>query len=259
MRDSFNILYHYILGALVFVTQSFHYSEDFPAKVGVNRHGQMINVNKHLIGVSRQVHEYDDISNTMTPDSVENDTEIQTISKSIPAKGVPLGIPFSKFNWSDESNNITTSTGDSSDPVFVIDASAVANLPTLNDSPIPKNYNELPKRIPLESDMYNIPKININFVLDTGSQDTDMIPPSKSLEVFISRISSEIINFDAVLVTGYPRNMRDVVEYMARVELRLVQRISGVILLKDPIVQLFECDDDSANDEQGIENDVECH
>lgn len=85
----------------------------------------------------------------MTPDSVENDTEIQTISKSIPAKGVPLGIPFSKFNWSDESNNITTSAGDSSDPVFVIDASAVANLPTLNDSPIKKNYNELPKRIPL--------------------------------------------------------------------------------------------------------------
>jgi hypothetical protein len=87
----------------------------------------------------------------MTPDSVENDTEIQTISKSIPAKGVPLGIPipFSKFNWRDESNNITTSAGDSSDPVFVIDASAVANLPTLNDSSIKKYYNELPKRIPL--------------------------------------------------------------------------------------------------------------
>jgi hypothetical protein len=44
-----------------------------------------------------------------------------------------------------------------------------------------------------------------------------MIPPSKALEVFINRISSEIINVDAVLVTGYPRNMRDVVEYMARV------------------------------------------
>ncbi len=44
-----------------------------------------------------------------------------------------------------------------------------------------------------------------------------MIPPSKALEVFINRISSEITNVDAVLVTGYPRNMRDVVEYMARV------------------------------------------
>ncbi|XP_046633024.1 uncharacterized protein LOC124352555 isoform X1 [Daphnia pulicaria] len=188
-------------------------------------------------------------TDTMTPDSVENDTEIQTISKSIPAKGVPLGIPipFSKFNWRDESNNITTSAGDSSDPVFVIDASAVANLPTLNDSPIKKYYNELPKRIPLviqrtikESDIYNIPKINIIFVLDAemqrseiitnlkhlteisgrlhhvdmmpiflevvstiGSQDTDMIPPSKALEVFINRISSEIINVDAVLVTGH--------------------------------------------------------
>ncbi|EFX74539.1 hypothetical protein DAPPUDRAFT_251696 [Daphnia pulex] len=71
-----------------------------------------------------------------------------------------------------------------------------------------------------------------------------MIPPSKALEVFINRISSEIINVDAVLVTGYPRNMRDVVEYMAR-----VQRISGVILLKDPNFQLFECGDDSTNDD----------
>ncbi len=86
----------------------------------------------------------------MTPDSVENDTEIQTISKPIPAKGVvPLGITFSKFNWSDESNKSTNSAGDSCDPVFVIDASAVANFPPLNDSPIRKNYNELPKRIPL--------------------------------------------------------------------------------------------------------------
>ena len=89
------------------------------------------------------------IKDTMTPDSVKNETEIHTISKSIPAKDVPLGIPFSKFNWS-ESNKSTYSAGDSScDPVFVIDASAVENLPTLNDSPISKNYNELPKRIPL--------------------------------------------------------------------------------------------------------------
>jgi hypothetical protein len=50
-----------------------------------------------------------------------------------------------------------------------------------------------------------------------GGQDVNIIPPPKALEVFISRISSEIENVDAVLVTGYPRNMRDVVEYVARV------------------------------------------
>jgi hypothetical protein len=38
------------------------HSNDFPAQVGVNRHGQTINVNGQLIGISRQSHEHDDIS-----------------------------------------------------------------------------------------------------------------------------------------------------------------------------------------------------
>ena len=45
-----------------------------------------------------------------------------------------------------------------------------------------------------------------------------MIPPPKALEVFLSQILSKKENADAILVTGYPRSMRDVVEYMARVK-----------------------------------------
>lgn len=53
------------------------------------------------------------------------------------------------------------------------------------------------------------------------SQDQNMIPPPKALEVLISRITSEAEDLDAMLVTGYPRSMRDVVEYMARVSLSI--------------------------------------
>ena len=59
-----------------------------------------------------------------------------------------------------------------------------------------------------------------------GSQDINIIPPPKALEVFISRISSEIENVDAVLVTGYPRNMRDVVEYVARVSVKICNTVT---------------------------------
>ncbi|XP_032792949.2 uncharacterized protein LOC116929722 isoform X2 [Daphnia magna] len=130
-----------------------------------------------------------------------------------------------------------------------------------------------------ESDIYAIPNLNIIFVFDTeeqkseilsnlkrlteisgrlrhvnmlatflevasviGSQDSNIIPPSKALEVFINRISSEKENVDALLVTGYPRSMRDVVEYMTR-----VQRISGVILLLDPKNELYGNDDSGTN------------
>lgn len=45
-----------------------------------------------------------------------------------------------------------------------------------------------------------------------------MIPPPKALEILIDALSMpEVEVIDAVIVTGYPRNMRDVVEYMARV------------------------------------------
>ena len=44
-----------------------------------------------------------------------------------------------------------------------------------------------------------------------------MVPAYKALEIFVDRMIELKQNADAFIVTGYPRNMRDVVEYLARV------------------------------------------
>lgn len=51
-----------------------------------------------------------------------------------------------------------------------------------------------------------------------GSQDPNIVPAYKALEILIERISAiEKDVSGALIISGYPRNMRDVVEYMARV------------------------------------------
>nr|CAH0102549.1 unnamed protein product [Daphnia galeata] len=60
---------------------------------------------------------------------------------------------------------------------------------------------------------------------EIGSRDPNIVPAYKALEIFIERMSNTK-EIGVMIVTGYPRNMRDVVEYMAR-----VQRVDGVILL----------------------------
>ncbi|XP_057376558.1 uncharacterized protein LOC130697767 isoform X2 [Daphnia carinata] len=180
-------------------------------------------------------------------------------------------------------SELDPSSENASSRVFVIDTAIMKHLPDALNSPMHKHMApEFLKRVPFviqrtirESDIYEVPNLNIIFVFDTeeqkseilsnlkrltdisgrlhhidmlatflevasviGSQDSNIIPPAKALEVFINRISSEKENVDALLVTGYPRNMRDVVEYMTR-----VQRISGVILLLDPKYESYGNDD----------------
>jgi hypothetical protein len=69
---------------LVFATHSVHSIEDFPAQVGVNRHGQTINVNGHLIGISRQSHEHDDISVELLGRAPMNSGNGQNVQSRIP-------------------------------------------------------------------------------------------------------------------------------------------------------------------------------
>lgn len=47
-----------------------------------------------------------------------------------------------------------------------------------------------------------------------------MVPAYKALEIFLGVVSKMAIT-GAFIITGYPRNMRDVVEYMARVFLKI--------------------------------------
>lgn len=92
------------------------------------------------------------IKDAVTPDTVKINTEIKTSSKSSPAKCTPLdGAPFHHWNELNQmQEKMPTSAEDSSDPVFVIDASIMEKLPTSSDSPIRKqNYTELPKRVPI--------------------------------------------------------------------------------------------------------------
>jgi len=51
----------------------------------------------------------------------------------------------------------------------------------------------------------------------SGSRDPNIIPPQKALEVLMILVSDIIPEASAIVITGYPRSMRDVVEYMARV------------------------------------------
>ena len=51
-----------------------------------------------------------------------------------------------------------------------------------------------------------------------GSRDPNIVPAYKALEIFIERMSNTK-EIGVMIVTGYPRNMRDVVEYMARVSI----------------------------------------
>lgn len=80
-----------------------HSASDFPAQVGVNRHGQTINVNGHLIGISRQSHEHDDISVELLGRAPVNRQNVQS---RIPSAVTPIqqqqqqGVRF--FRDSDE-------------------------------------------------------------------------------------------------------------------------------------------------------------
>ncbi|KAI9552304.1 hypothetical protein GHT06_022668 [Daphnia sinensis] len=208
---------------------------------------------------------------TTKPETTRNHTELQAMHQASTAEDT---LP-SELGISSENACISR--------VFVIDTAIMKHLPDASNSPMHKHMTpEFLKRVPFviqrtirESDICEIPNMNVIFVFDTeeqkseilsnlkrlteisgrlhhvdmlatflevasviGSQDSNIIPPSKALEVFINRISSEKENVDALLVTGYPRNMRDVVEYMTR-----VQRISGVILLLDPKYESYGNDD----------------
>lgn len=57
-------------------------------------------------------------------------------------------------------------------------------------------------------------RVFINFF--TGSRDPNIVPAYKALETLIDDMPN-IKGIAALIITGYPRNMRDVVEYMARV------------------------------------------
>ena len=50
-----------------------------------------------------------------------------------------------------------------------------------------------------------------------GSGDPNIIPAYKALEIFIEKIVELPKDGKSLIVTGYPRNMRDVVEYLAQV------------------------------------------
>ena len=64
-----------------------------------------------------------------------------------------------------------------------------------------------------------------------GSQDPNIVPAYKALEILIERISAvEKDVSGALIISGYPRNMRDVVEYMARVYPTLTMDIKMTIL-----------------------------
>ncbi|XP_032792607.2 uncharacterized protein LOC116929459 [Daphnia magna] len=60
---------------------------------------------------------------------------------------------------------------------------------------------------------------------EIGSRDPNIVPAYKALEILI-QLMSGTKDSSAMIVTGYPRNMRDVVEFLAR-----VQRVDAVILL----------------------------
>lgn len=57
-----------------------------------------------------------------------------------------------------------------------------------------------------------------------------MVPAYKALEIFLGIVSKTAVT-GAFIVTGYPRNMRDVVEYMARVCLLLYFTIVYLIII----------------------------
>ncbi|EFX85541.1 hypothetical protein DAPPUDRAFT_300406 [Daphnia pulex] len=103
MRISFHIV---LLGALVFATTSVHSIEDFPAQVGINRHGQTINVNGHLIGISRQSHEHDDISVELLGRAPMNPGNGQNVQSRIPmAPNIQQTVRL--FRDSDERHDIS--------------------------------------------------------------------------------------------------------------------------------------------------------
>ena len=49
-----------------------------------------------------------------------------------------------------------------------------------------------------------------------GNNDPNTVPAYKALKVVMGEMA-KVKNADVLIVTGYPRNMRDVVEYMALV------------------------------------------
>lgn len=58
-----------------------------------------------------------------------------------------------------------------------------------------------------------------------GSTDPNMVPAYKALEIFVEKMIELKDDADAFIVTGYPRNIRDVVEYIARVHSFTVSEI----------------------------------
>lgn len=62
-------------------------------------------------------------------------------------------------------------------------------------------------------------KTHQRMIFFSGRRDPNIIPPQKALEVLMSLMSDMIPKASAILITGYPRSMSDVVEYMARVKL----------------------------------------
>jgi len=70
--------------------------------------------------------------------------------------------------------------------------------------------------------------IFIFYKQKTGSHDPNAVPAYKALDMFLSILSKSAVT-GAFIITGYPRNMRDVVEYMARVRV-LPIRFLKVIL-----------------------------
>ncbi|KAK4037166.1 hypothetical protein OUZ56_029208 [Daphnia magna] len=211
---------------------------------------------------------------TTKPQTIRNHTELQAMNHISPTEDT---LP----SESDSSSENATSRVFVIDTSIMKHLPEALNSP-MDKHVTPEFLKRVPfvvQRTIRESDIYAIPNLNIIFVFDTeeqkseilsnlkrlteisgrlrhvnmlatflevasviGSQDSNIIPPSKALEVFINRVSSEKENVDALLVTGYPRSMRDVVEYMTR-----VQRISGVILLLDPKNELYGNDDSGTN------------
>jgi len=53
-------------------------------------------------------------------------------------------------------------------------------------------------------------------ILNAGSRDPNIVPAYKALEELVNRLST-MKSTQAFVITGYPRNMRDVVEFLARV------------------------------------------
>ena len=52
--------------------------------------------------------------------------------------------------------------------------------------------------------------------MTTGSKDPNSVPAYKALELTVGQLL-QVTKANGIVVTGFPRNMRDVVEYMAKV------------------------------------------